>query len=101
MANASLGARRCANYLILKKKTTSSSKGLSFLMCKIRRLLWLCSDVGFVQLELWKIPKQDNKFPEFLDLETLLGVGRLHNGTSNNLSERAQLGPPKCLGTFL
>jgi len=61
-------------------------------MCKIRRILWLSSDVGFIQLELWKIPKQDNKFPEFLDLETLLGVGRLHNGTGNNLSERAQLG---------
>lgn len=70
-------------------------------MCKIRKLLWLSSDVGFFQLEPWKIPKQDNKFPEFLDLETLLGVGRPHNGTSDNISERAQLGPTKCLGAFL
>lgn len=83
------------------KKTTSSSKGLSFLMCKIRRLLWLSSDVGFFQLELWMIPKQNNKFPEFLDLERLLGVGRLHNATCNNLSEKEQLGPPEDLGSFL
>ena len=70
-------------------------------MCKIRRLLWLSSDVGFFQLELWMIPKQNNKFPEFLDLERLLGVGRLHNATCNNISEKEQLGPPKDLGSFL